>query len=145
MTQAIDRPKTQLLQDSTFTNLKCKECGTTYAAEAKHVCEECFGPLEVVYDYDAIRRQVSRESIEAGPNSIWRYKAFLPVASEEPIEHPRKPTPPPYLNQCVPIRPCYSLTLLLLHSSYQVGKVIQGRNSFRVINETCIRLSKESA
>lgn len=86
MTQAIDRPKAQTLQCSTFTNLKCKECGTTYDLTAKHVCEECFGPLEVVYDYDAIRRQVSRESIAAGPNSIWRYKAFLPVASENPID-----------------------------------------------------------
>jgi threonine synthase len=51
------------------------------------VCEDvCFGPLEVVYDYDAIRRQVTRESIAAGPNSIWRYKAFLPVATDTPID-----------------------------------------------------------
>ena len=86
MTQAIDRPKTATLQSSTFSQLKCKECGATYEPKAKHVCEECFGPLEVTYDYDAIRRQVSRESIEAGPNSIWRYKAFLPVATDNPID-----------------------------------------------------------
>ncbi len=86
MTQAIDRPKAQTLQSSTFSNLKCRECSTTYDLGAKHVCEECFGPLEVAYDYDAIRRQVSRESIAAGPNSIWRYKAFLPVATDDPID-----------------------------------------------------------
>ena len=86
MTQAIDRPLTQTLQSATFSNLKCRECGTTYEPTAKHVCEECFGPLEVTYDYDAIRRQVSRESIAAGPHSIWRYKAFLPVASDNPID-----------------------------------------------------------
>ena len=70
MTQAIDRPITR--QSATFSNLKCRECGATYDLTAKHVCEECFGPLEVAYDYDAIRRQVSRESIAAGPNSIWQ-------------------------------------------------------------------------
>lgn len=70
-----------------FQALKCKECGETYDLGAKHVCEDvCFGPLEVSYDYDAIRRQVSRQSIQAGPKSIWRYKAFLPVSSENPID-----------------------------------------------------------
>ena len=69
-----------------FRKLKCKECGTEYEAKAIHVCEECFGPLEVKYDYDALRKQVSRETIAAGPNSIWRYRPFLPVASAEPID-----------------------------------------------------------
>lgn len=70
----------------TFRALKCKECGAEYELKAMHVCELCFGPLEVAYDYDALRRQVTRESIQAGPNSIWRYRAFLPVASENPID-----------------------------------------------------------
>ena len=46
------------------------------------MCEWCFGPLEVVYDYDAIRATVSRESIAAGPLSIWRYADLLPAAAE---------------------------------------------------------------
>ena len=70
----------------TFTNLVSKEGGVKYPLEALNVCEETFSPLEVAYDYDEIRRQVSRESIAAGPNSIWRYKAFLPVESEKPID-----------------------------------------------------------
>ena len=70
----------------TFTNLVSKEGGVKYPLEALNVCEETFSPLEVAYDYDEIRRQVSRESIAAGPNSIWRYKAFLPVESENPID-----------------------------------------------------------
>ena len=70
----------------TFTNLVSKEGGIKYPLEALNVCEETFSPLEVAYDYDEIRRQVSRESIAAGPNSIWRYKAFLPVESENPID-----------------------------------------------------------
>jgi threonine synthase len=50
------------------------------------VCEDvCFGPLEVVYDYDVIRSRVSRATIEAGPPSIWRYRDFLPV-SDDPID-----------------------------------------------------------
>ena len=70
----------------TFTNLVSKEGGIKYPLEALNVCEETFSPLEVAYDYDEIRRQVSRETIAAGPNSIWRYKAFLPVESENPID-----------------------------------------------------------
>jgi threonine synthase len=71
---------------ATFRALKCKECGTEYEPKAMHVCEFCFGPLEVAYDYAAIRRSVTRESIQAGPNSIWRYRSFLPVTSEQPID-----------------------------------------------------------
>jgi threonine synthase len=62
--------------------LRCRECGRQYPAEALHVCEWCFGPLEVVYDYEAIRAAVSRESIAAGPLSIWRYADLLPAAAE---------------------------------------------------------------
>ncbi|NEO31719.1 MAG: threonine synthase [Symploca sp. SIO3C6] len=71
---------------ATFEKLKCKECGAEYELQAKHVCDLCFGPLEVRYDYEALRRQVSRQSIEAGPNSIWRYRPFLPVATDNPID-----------------------------------------------------------
>jgi threonine synthase len=58
--------------------LRCRECGREYPVEPLHVCEFCFAPLEVVYDYDEIRRTISRASIEAGPRSIWRYADLLP-------------------------------------------------------------------
>ncbi|MEE9248560.1 MAG: threonine synthase [Dehalococcoidia bacterium] len=64
---------------SNATALKCKECTREYPLEPMNVCEWCFGPLEVVYDYHAIARTMNRESIEAGPLTMWRYKAFLPV------------------------------------------------------------------
>jgi threonine synthase len=70
----------------TFSGLKCKECGAEYEAKAMHVCEFCFGPLEVAYDYDAIAARVTRESIQAGPISIWRYRDFLPVATDNYID-----------------------------------------------------------
>jgi threonine synthase len=66
--------------------LRCRECGRTYEALALHVCDFCFGPLEVVYDYDAIARNVSPESIAAGPPTMWRYHALLPANSEERVE-----------------------------------------------------------
>lgn len=59
--------------------LKCKECGHQTSATAVHVCEQCFGPYEVEYDYAAMRGKVTRASIEAGPKSLWRYKDLLPV------------------------------------------------------------------
>ena len=70
----------------TFTKLVSKEGGIEYPLEARYVCEETFSPLEVAYDYEEIRRQVSREKIQAGPNSIWRYRAFLPVATDNVID-----------------------------------------------------------
>jgi threonine synthase len=66
--------------------LKCRECGRSYPAEAIHVCEYCFGPLEVDYDYAAIRANISREAIAAGPRSIWRYRDLLPVDGENLID-----------------------------------------------------------
>jgi threonine synthase len=71
---------------ATFSALRCKECAAEYEPKATHVCEQCFGPLEVKYDYDLIRSRVTRQTIEAGPHSIWRYKDFLPVTSAEPID-----------------------------------------------------------
>jgi threonine synthase len=58
--------------------LICRNCGAEYPLGAQHACFECFGPLEVGYDKDALAR-VTREQIEAGPHSIWRYAGLLPV------------------------------------------------------------------
>ena len=63
-------------------SLKCKECGELYPKEPKHVCEICFGPLETVYDYDGVRKSLTREKIEKRPRSIWRYAELLPIDSE---------------------------------------------------------------
>lgn len=70
------------MSNDRLRGLKCRECGVTVGIGPRYVCEECFGPLEVVYDYDAIGREVSRESIAAGPKSIWRYRALLPVSED---------------------------------------------------------------
>ena len=59
--------------------LTCHLCGATYPAEASWVCAECLGPLEVSYDYAAIRGVLTRAVIEARPPSLWRYLELLPV------------------------------------------------------------------
>src|SRR3954471_2644522 len=64
------------------TALRCRECGREYPMTPSHVCEFCFGPLEVVYDYEAIGKTISRESIGRGPASLWRYKDLLPVGDD---------------------------------------------------------------
>jgi threonine synthase len=66
--------------------LRCRECARSYPAEALHVCEWCFGPLEVVYDYEAIAASVSRERIAAGPKSMWRYADLLPASAEGAVD-----------------------------------------------------------
>ena len=64
---------------SFVTGLCCKECGARYPIEPRYVCEYDFGALEVVYDYEAIRRSISREIIEKRPGNLWRYREFLPI------------------------------------------------------------------
>jgi threonine synthase len=66
--------------------LRCRECGRLRDFEPAYVCEHCFGPLEVAYDLEAVGRRISRESIAAGPPSIWRYRDLLPAAAEDPID-----------------------------------------------------------
>lgn len=65
--------------------LKCKECGREVAAKAIHVCEYCFGPLEVDYNYDLIKKHITRASIEAGPHTLWRYWDLLPVETRNMV------------------------------------------------------------
>ena len=66
--------------------LVCRECEREYPVEPLHVCEFCFGPLEVVYDYKGLKRALSRKAIENGPLSIWRYKSLLPVDGENLVD-----------------------------------------------------------
>lgn len=65
--------------------LKCKECGKGYPCVALHVCEFCFGPLEVVYDYAFIKTHISRKKIAQGPKSLWRYQDLLPIEGEPTV------------------------------------------------------------
>ncbi|OGP12672.1 MAG: threonine synthase [Deltaproteobacteria bacterium GWA2_54_12] len=65
--------------------LKCRECGKEYPKEALHVCELCFGPLEVAYEYDKIKSVLSREIIEKRAPNMWRYKELLPIEGEPTV------------------------------------------------------------
>jgi threonine synthase len=72
---------------STFLEgLRCRECGAAYPAEARSVCGECFGPVEPAYDYDAIAAAVSRDTVAAGPASLWRYAPLLPATTEDRVD-----------------------------------------------------------
>ena len=68
--------------------LRCRECGKRFENAPLSICDECFSPLEVQCDLDAARKTFTREAIAAGPSSMWRYQALLPVP-----EH-YKPTTP---------------------------------------------------
>jgi threonine synthase len=69
-------------------SLKCKECGAEYPLEAHFVCEKCFGPLEVTYDFSGLDAAEARRKIQAGSRGIWRYSDFLPFAGRpgDPLE-----------------------------------------------------------
>ena len=62
--------------------LRCRECSRDYPIEPIYVCEFCFGPLEVVYDYESIRGVLTREEIQSRPQNLWRYRELLPIEGE---------------------------------------------------------------
>jgi threonine synthase len=69
--------------------LVCRECDSSYPLQARYVCERCFGPLDVAYDFRDLDPAEARRKIQAGSRGIWRYADFLPFA-----ERPRDPLEP---------------------------------------------------
>jgi threonine synthase len=67
---------------SFIIGLKCRECGQEYPQGPQHVCERCFGPVEIQYDYEAIKKVVSREKISNRARNLWRYRELLPIDGE---------------------------------------------------------------
>ena len=66
--------------------LQCRECGREYPLEPSFFCQFCFGPLEVNYDYEAISKVMTRESVAAGPPTLWRYAPLLPCDPEYKVD-----------------------------------------------------------
>jgi len=79
-------PHTQGASRFYATGLRCRVCGEGYPLDPVHVCERCFGPLEVAYDDAALARDLTRETIAAGPPTLWRYKPLLPIATDDVID-----------------------------------------------------------
>src|SRR5664279_5009386 len=77
----VNTPVSRTLREGAFgnaTHLVCRECSATQPLGAFYACAECFGPLEIGYEFPA----VTREQIEAGPKNIWRYQPLLPVPTD---------------------------------------------------------------
>jgi threonine synthase len=70
---------------SYIKGLRCRECRREYSINPIHVCEFCFGPLEVIYDYEKIKNDLTRGKIEKRPKSMWRYRELLPVDNDPSI------------------------------------------------------------
>jgi threonine synthase len=66
-------------------HLKCRQCGRTYQIEPIAACEDCWAPLEVVYDYDRIRAELPRHQVESRLPTMWRYKELLPLTGEPAV------------------------------------------------------------
>jgi len=65
--------------------LQCKECKKQYPKQALHVCEDCFGPLEVAYDYEGIGKSLSQNAISKRAGNLWRYRELLPIDGEPTV------------------------------------------------------------
>ncbi|MCG8605546.1 pyridoxal-phosphate dependent enzyme, partial [bacterium] len=72
-------------RSSFFSALKCRECGRKYPTEALYVCEFCFGPLEVDYDYERLREVLNQSLIESRSKTMWRYRELLPVEGKATV------------------------------------------------------------
>src|ERR1051326_5464289 len=86
MTITVQAPGTPPEVSGRIRGLQCRECGELYPLEARHVCDLCFGPLEVAYDYAVIAGQISREAIAAGPPTLWRYRHLLPIEGDQVVD-----------------------------------------------------------
>ena len=62
--------------------LRCRECGKTWGNQPRSICDDCFSPLEVSYDYDAVRTSFTRERISQRPPDMWRYAELLPLPED---------------------------------------------------------------
>lgn len=66
--------------------LTCSQCKVAYPLQSRHVCDACFGPLEVSYDYELVSEQISRDGISKGPPSLWRYHLLLPPSHSKRVD-----------------------------------------------------------
>jgi threonine synthase len=98
--------------------LRCRECGKTWGNQPRSLCEGCFSPLEVTYDYDSIRRLVSRQLFASRAPNLWRYRELLPL--------------PPAFRPSLPI----GFTPLL--SAPQLGEQIGSRNLYLKNDAVCL-------
>jgi threonine synthase len=83
----VPRQKIVAMQTNTgfMRALKCRECGREYPLAATHVCEFDFGPLEVAYDYDKIKKSLSRSAVATRNQNMWRYRELLPIIDEPTV------------------------------------------------------------
>jgi len=78
---------------TTAYDLRCRECGKSYGVQPLSICDDCFSPLEVVFDLDYARTRFTRQAISQGPLNMWRYRALLPVADSYEPQTPAGFTP----------------------------------------------------
>lgn len=78
---------------TTAYELRCRECGKTYGVQPLSICDECFSPLEVIFDLELARTGFTRDTIRKGPANMWRYRALLPVAGDYVPQTPAGFTP----------------------------------------------------
>lgn len=71
---------------SYLQGLRCQRCGHSLAPAPVHICPECLGPLELVYDFAAMKAELRRDAVEAGPPSMWRYRSLLPVGDAPVVD-----------------------------------------------------------
>ena len=90
--------------------LRCRECFRSYPVDPLATCEQCWAPLEVVYDYEGIAREVSKEVVTRRPENMWRYRELLPLQGPPSVGMQTGFTPlirAPKLGACLGVRELY--------------------------------------
>src|SRR6202051_2544019 len=79
-TRLVPQSQKEVAQMGTSTyELRCRECGKTWGNQPRSICEDCFSPLEITYDYDYIRPRISRDLLASRAPNMWRYRELLPL------------------------------------------------------------------
>src|SRR5271156_431570 len=78
-TRLVPQSQKEIAMRTSTYELRCRECGKTFGNQPRSICEECFSPLEVTYDYDSIRSHISREVFASRAPNMWRYRELLPL------------------------------------------------------------------
>src|ERR1700730_9694975 len=79
-TRLVPQSRKEVFEMGTSTyELRCRECGETFGNQPRSICEDCFSPLEITYDYDSIRPSISRDLLASRAPNMWRYRELLPL------------------------------------------------------------------
>src|SRR5256886_1427262 len=73
---------TRFMSTDGLYDLRCRERGKPWGNVPRSFCEDCFYLLEVVFDYDSVKKIARRENVAGRDFNMWRYSELLPLPED---------------------------------------------------------------